>query len=137
MSAVEVRGMGGIKRPQARHRWLNDKYVELQNIFETLPYNQIEEGEGDIGLVGVGMGYTYLKEAGAVISTSKYPILKLGTLPLPKEMVLKFLKGQKEILVFEEVEPVVENLIKQIALDAGVHDPRFWAAAVSTRATAN
>jgi indolepyruvate ferredoxin oxidoreductase alpha subunit len=119
MSAVEVQGMGGIKRPQARHRWLNDKYVELQDIFETLPYNKIEDGEGDVGLVGVGMGYTYLKEAGLNFNKS-YPILKLGTLPLPKEMVLKFLKGKKRILVFEEVEPVVENIIKQMALDAGI-----------------
>ncbi len=119
MSAVEVQGMGGIKRPQARHRWLNNKYVELQNIFETLPYNHIEEGEGEIGLVGVGMGYTYLKEAGLNFN-KQYPLLKLGTLPLPKEMVLKFIEGKKEILVFEEVEPVVENIIKQIALDAGV-----------------
>jgi indolepyruvate ferredoxin oxidoreductase alpha subunit len=119
MSAVEVRGMGGIKRPQARHRWLNDKYVELQQIFETLPYNHIEGNGGDIGLIGVGMGYTYLKEAEQNFG-KQYPILKLATLPLPKEMVIKFLKGKKSVLVFEEVEPVVENLIKQTALDAGI-----------------
>lgn len=33
---------------------------------------------------------------------------------------VKFLEGKKSVLIFEEVEPVVENLIKQIALDNGI-----------------
>ena len=119
MSAVEVRELGGIKRPQARHRWLNAKHEELAGLFEESPFNSLEGGQGELGLVGCGMGYTYLKEA-ALNFARDYPILKLGTLPLPRRMVLEFLKGRKRILVFEEVEPVVENLLKQIALDHGV-----------------
>ena len=119
MSAVEVRELGGIKRPQARHRWLNAKYEELAGLFEESPFNSIEKGDGDLGLVGCGMGYTYLKEA-AQNFDKYYPVLKLGTLPLPRKMVLRFLEGKKRILVFEEVEPVVENLIKQIAQKEGV-----------------
>ena len=116
MSAVEVRELGGIKRPQARHRWLNAKYQELAELFEESPYNRIEEGTGDLGLVGCGIGYTYIKEA-ARSFPKNYPVLKLGTLPLPEKLVLKFLEGKKRLLVFEELEPVVENLIKQLALD--------------------
>ncbi len=119
MSAVEVRELGGIKRPQARHRWLNAKYAELQELFETSPYNSVEEGRGDIGLVGCGIGYTYIKEA-ARNFTPDYPILKLGTLPLPPRLVLDFLRDKKRVLVFEELEPVVENLLKQLALDNGL-----------------
>jgi len=119
MSAVEVRELGGIKRPQARHRWLNAKYQELTELFEKSPFNWIEGGEGELGLIGCGIGYTYLKEAGLNFSRG-YPILKLGTLPLPRRMVLDFLKGKKKVLVFEELEPVVENLIKQLALDNGL-----------------
>jgi len=116
MSAVEVRELGGIKRPQARHRWLNNKYKELTELFEESPFNHIEEGEGDIGVVGSGMGYTYLKEATCKFNRH-YPILKLGTLPIPRRKVLQFLKGKKRIVVFEEIEPVIENLLKELCLD--------------------
>jgi len=113
MSAVEVRELGGIKRPQARHRWLNQKYKELQALFEDSPYNHIEPGEGDVGLIGCGIGYTYIKEVESAFGR-KFPLLKLGTLPLPRGKVLDFLKGKKRVVVFEEIEPVVENLIKQL-----------------------
>ena len=119
MSAVEVRGMSGIKRPQARHRWLNDKYHELAELFETSPYNLIEGGDGDIGLVGCGIGYTYLKEAERNFEKT-YPILKLGTLPIPPKLVAEFLKGKKRLVAFEEIEPVVETLIKKLALENGI-----------------
>ena len=119
MSAVEVREYGGIKRPQVRHRWLNNKYRELAELFEESPFNRIEGGDGDVGLIGCGIGYTYLKEA-SVAFDRQYPILKLGTLPLPEKKILRFLEGKKTILVFEEIEPVVENLLKQLCLDHGV-----------------
>ena len=113
MSAVEVRELGGIKRPQARHRWLNSKYTEIQQLFEKSPYNHIEEGEGDIGLVGCGIGYTYIKEVESMLA-KKHPILKLSTLPIPNKKVLDFLRDKKSIIIFEELEPVVENLIKEL-----------------------
>ncbi len=113
MSAVEIRELGGIKRPQARHRWLNDKYKEIQELFEDSPFNHVEDGEGNIGLVGCGIGYTYIKEAGQMLN-KRYPILKSCTLPIPKKKVLDFLKNKEKIIVFEELEPVVENLLKQL-----------------------
>lgn len=116
MSAVEVRELGGIKRPQARHRWLNKKYKEMMGLFEDSPFNGIEYGEGEIGLVGCGIGYTYIKEAAQKFN-KKYPILKLGTLPIPEKKVLRFLEDKKRVIVFEEIEPVVENLIKQLCHD--------------------
>jgi indolepyruvate ferredoxin oxidoreductase alpha subunit len=116
MSAVEVRELGGIKRPQARHRWLNAKYRELAGIFEESPYNHIEPGEGDIGLIGCGMGYTYIKEAVQDFDRP-YPIMKINTLPIPERKVLSFLQGKRRVIVFEEIEPVVENLIKQFCSD--------------------
>ncbi len=119
MSAVEVRELGGIKRPQARHRWLNAKYREIAELFETSPYNHIETGSGDIGLIGCGIGYTYIKEASLHFSKS-FPILKLGTLPIPQKLVLEFLKGKSKVVVFEEIEPVVEGLIKQLCHESRV-----------------
>jgi indolepyruvate ferredoxin oxidoreductase alpha subunit len=119
MSAVEVRELGGIKRPQARHRWLNHKYSELTALGEDSPFNSIEEGEGEIGLVGCGIAYTYIKEAASRFS-KRYPILKLGTLPIPEKKALAFLKNKKKVVVFEEIEPVVENLLRQLCQENGI-----------------
>jgi indolepyruvate ferredoxin oxidoreductase, alpha subunit len=113
MSAVELPQFGGLKRPQIRHRWLNEKQPLLQKIMEESPYNWIEKGEGKTGLVGCGMGYTWTKEAEQFMDT-RLPLLKLGTLPLPRKKILDFVKGLDRLIIFEETEPFVENLIKMI-----------------------
>ena len=113
MSAVELPQFGGLKRPQIRHRWLNEKQPLLQEIMEESPYNWMEGGEGKIGVVGCGMGYTLFKEAEQYVAP-KPPLLKLGTLPLPKKKIREFVRGLEKVVVFEETEPFVEGLLKKI-----------------------
>ncbi len=113
MSAVELPQFGGLKRPQIRHRWLNEKQTLLKHIMEESPFNWIEKGEGKVGLIGCGMGYTWIKEAEQFLE-GKLPLLKLGTLPLPRRKLLEFCRGLEKIVVFEETEPFVENLCKAI-----------------------
>jgi indolepyruvate ferredoxin oxidoreductase alpha subunit len=113
MSAVELPQFGGLKRPQIRHRWLNEKQPMLQKIMEESPYNRIEKGEGKIGLVGCGMGYTWIKEAEQFLG-ARLPLLKLGTLPLPRRKILEFAQGLDRLVIFEETEPFVEDLCKRI-----------------------
>ena len=113
MSAVEMPKFGGVKRPQIRHRWLNEKQALLQKIMEESAYNWIETGEGKIGLVGCGMGYTLTKEAEQYLDRS-LPLLKLGTLPLPRKKIKDFVRGLEKLVIFEETEPFVEGLFKKI-----------------------
>lgn len=113
MSAVEVKEFDGIKRPQVRHRWLNSKQKELQELMEESRFNSVEPGEGKIGLIGCGIGYSYLREA-ARYADKCYPILKLCTLPLPEKKVVSFAEGLDTIVVFEETEPYVEGKVKEI-----------------------
>jgi indolepyruvate ferredoxin oxidoreductase alpha subunit len=113
MSAVELPQFGGLKRPQIRHRWLNEKQPMLQKIMEESPYNRIEKGEGKIGLVGCGMGYTWIKEAEQFLG-ARLPLLKLGTRPLPRRKILEFAQGLDRLVIFEETEPFVEDLCKRI-----------------------
>lgn len=113
MSAVELPQFGGLKRPQIRHRWLNEKQTLLKQIMEESPFNWIEEGEGKVGLIGCGMGYTWIKEAEQFVE-DKLPLLKIGTLPLPRRKLLDFIRGLDRIVVFEETEPFVEYLCKAI-----------------------
>jgi indolepyruvate ferredoxin oxidoreductase alpha subunit len=116
MSAVVEKEYGGELRPKMRHRWLNNKQAELKAIMEESSFNWIESSEGNIGFVGCGIGYAFLKEAEKIYGQS-LPIMKLGTLPIPEKKTLEFLKGLKTVVVFEEIEPVVEKLIKQLCFE--------------------
>jgi indolepyruvate ferredoxin oxidoreductase, alpha subunit len=113
MSAVELPQFGGLKRPQIRHRWLNEKQTLLRQIMEESPYNWIEKGEGKVGLIGCGMGYTWIREAAQFMS-APLPLLKLGTLPLPRKKILEFAQGLEKVIIFEETEPFVEDLCKKM-----------------------
>ena len=120
MSAVVEKELGGELRPKMRHRWLNQKQVELEAIMEESRYNAIEEGEGEVGFIGCGIAYSYLKEAEQIYG-KKVPIMKLCTLPMPEKKVMSFLQGKKTVVILEEVEPVVERMIKQLCMDNDIN----------------
>lgn len=119
MSAVVEKEYGGELRPKMRHKWLNDKQAVLQEVVSASPFNRIENGEGDVGFIGCGIGYAYLKEAMQILGRT-LPLLKIGTLPLPEELVLSFVKKCQKVVVLEEVEPVVERLVKELCFTHGV-----------------
>jgi indolepyruvate ferredoxin oxidoreductase alpha subunit len=116
MSAVVEKELGGELRPKMRHRWLNNKQPALKAYAEESPFNHIEAAAGDVGFIGCGIGYAFLKEAEQIYG-KKLPIMKLGTLPLPEQKVLSFVKGLTKVVIFEEIEPVVERLIKQLCFE--------------------
>jgi indolepyruvate ferredoxin oxidoreductase alpha subunit len=119
MSAVAEKDLGGELRPKMRHRWLNEKQPDLKAIMEDLPFNWHEDGDGEVGFVSCGIGYAFLKEAEEIYG-KKLPILKLSTLPLPEKKVLDFVRRFQRVVVFEEVEPVVETLIKTLCFEHGI-----------------
>lgn len=113
MSAVSEPMAGGKMRPLWRHRLLNEKQAEFIRYAEESPFNSVENGEGKIGFIGCGTGYTFIKEAELIMGIN-LPLLKLCTLPLPRAKVLSFLKDLETVVVFEEIEPVVERMLKQL-----------------------
>jgi len=119
MSAVREPKAGGTLRPVLRHRWLNQKQAELALIMEDSSFNYMEEGEGRTGLVACGIGYAFVKEAEQMLG-KKFPVLKLGTLPLPRKKVLQFARNMDRLVVYEDSEAVVEGLIKQLLHDEGI-----------------
>jgi len=119
MSAVREPKAGGVLRPVLRHKWLNEKQPELLQIMEDSPFNYLEEGDGNIGLIACGIGYAYLKEAEKILG-KKFPILKLGTLPLPRDKVTKFARQMDKLVVYEDSEAVVECLLKELLYDEGI-----------------
>jgi indolepyruvate ferredoxin oxidoreductase, alpha subunit len=85
---------------------LNKKAAELS---ERSKLNFVE-GDSDIGVITSGVGYTYAKECLSDVS-----ILKIGfTNPLPEKKILKFMKGKKEVIIVEELEPFLEDQVLRI-----------------------
>jgi len=119
MSAVTEPKAGGVLRPVLRHKWLNEKQPALLQIMEESRFNHVEKGEGSIGLVTCGIGYAYVKEAEEILG-KKFPILKLGTLPLPRSKVIKFARKMDKLVVYEDSEGVVECLLKELLYDEGI-----------------
>jgi len=98
------------------HKSLLQKYDKATAKSETSPYNTVM-GNGKWGIVTNGVSYNYVKDAVEDLGlSSKVSILKLGfSWPLPKDLILRFLKQVEKVLVVEELEPIMENDIKALA----------------------
>jgi len=70
--------------------------------------NRVEYNDTKIGFITSGIPYYYVKEAMPSAS-----VLKLGMVhPLPKKLILDFASKVDQLVVFEELEPVIEEQIR-------------------------
>ncbi|WP_048056035.1 indolepyruvate ferredoxin oxidoreductase subunit alpha [Pyrococcus sp. ST04] len=107
-----------------RHKWLNDTLRKIEDEFNALKFNWIE-GEGEIGIIVEGAPYNYVKEVLPEIGEN-FKILKLSTPhPLPRRLVIEFLKSVKRVIVIEEGAPFLEEEIKIVAYEEGLRVPIF------------
>jgi len=63
------------------------------------------------GIVSGGVSYAYAQEAlnSQEIKGVDYALLKISAYPFPDKLALKFLQDIDEVLVIEELDPVIEN----------------------------
>ncbi len=98
---------------------MHRRIVELTEFAETTGFNQIIEGDDNIGIITSGVSYQYVREVFSDATT-----LKLGlTFPLPPRLLQKFAKQVKKIFVVEELDPFLEESIK--AMGIHVEGKRF------------
>ncbi|HEX2924740.1 MAG TPA: indolepyruvate ferredoxin oxidoreductase subunit alpha [Ruminiclostridium sp.] len=91
-----------------KHIHIEQLQHKLSDIFSSLGFNRVE-GKGKLGIAASGVAYAYVAEALEKLQAA-VKIFKVGTpYPLPKEMAASFLEGLEEVLVFEELDPVVEE----------------------------
>lgn len=101
-----------------RHQWLEKQREILSEEFSDAPWNFMIPG-GRLGIVTSGVSYLYVREAMARLGVSA-TVLKVGTpYPMPERLVKTFLNQVDQILVVEELDPVLEEGIKRIGFDAG------------------
>ncbi len=69
------------------------------------------EGSGPIGIACGGISYTYVKETIAG-HEDEFTILKIATpYPFPARLARQFLMGVDKVLVFEELDPYIEDAL--------------------------
>jgi len=109
------------------HELLREKLRRAGRVFETSPFNFFRGPEKpELLIITCGSGWMYSLEAVANLELNeRVGILKLGTTwPLPDQMVLKHLKEVNHVLFVEEVNPFLENSVKELfaqnCVDLGV-----------------
>ncbi len=102
---------------QVLHDRLNKKLEQIEEKYG-LELNKVFPGEGKIGIITSGVSFEYAKEALLEMGLNP-PIAKINlTHPISKSFVSDFIKDKESVLVLEELEPVLENFVKQIAKEA-------------------
>ncbi len=81
---------------------------------EQSPFN-FESGEGSMGVIASGVAYAYARE---FLEDARF--LKLGfTYPLPEKRMRKFISSFDRVAVFEELTPLIEEKVIQLAKEEG------------------
>ena len=95
------------------HKKMEARNKELSTVFSSGRYNRIEGNtEAKKGIASGGISYTYMKET----VPEEVKILKVGTPhPFPEELAVQFLTGLSEVLVLEELDPVIEKELVYLA----------------------
>ena len=97
---------------RVRHPLMEERLVKLAAYAETFPFNKIELGERQIGIIANGISYQYAREV-----FPKASFLKLGmTYPLPEKLIREFASKVDRILVIEELDPFLEEHIKMMGI---------------------
>jgi indolepyruvate ferredoxin oxidoreductase alpha subunit len=104
---------------RVRHPELLKMLEKAEKISEKSQFNKIINigKPKDWGIVTSGVSFNYVKEAAENLKLN-VKILKLGmTHPLPRKMCKNFIKSCKNIVIVEELEPILENQFKAMAYD--------------------
>lgn len=100
------------------HIKLEEMQDKMSDLFSDSPYNHIT-GKGSKGIAASGMAYSYVKEVLSSIDED-IKLLKVGNpYPFPKKLAGSFMEGLNEIMVFEELDPVIEESLLELSAVSG------------------
>ena len=89
-----------------RHPIVEERTKKLAAWAEDAEINRVEEGSGKLGIITSSTSYQYVKE----VFGTEASILKLGMVhPLPEKKIRAFAASVEELIVVEELDPVIED----------------------------
>lgn len=99
---------------QLRHIEVEKRMIQMQEDCNQFEINKAEYKDLSIGFITSGIPYLYVKEAMPNAS-----VLKLGMVhPLPKKLIEEFASKVDKLVIFEELEPVIEEQVKAWGIEA-------------------
>lgn len=95
------------------HIKLANRERELDEKFSAYPLNTAENtADGRRAIACGGISYAYVKEALDQLGAKDVPLLRIATpYPFPEQLAADFLRDKDEILVAEELDPVIERAL--------------------------
>jgi indolepyruvate ferredoxin oxidoreductase, alpha subunit len=106
----------------ARHNKIRllERIKKISEAAEDFPFNKINlVSNTKIGIISSGIPYSHTLDAINLLKLQdKVSTFQLGMVyPLPKKKLCEFMKQFEEIIVIEELEPIIEQDVKQIAFE--------------------
>ena len=98
-----------------RHPVVEDRTAALSEFANDCIYNKVEMNSNEIGIITSGCSYLYVKE----VLGDNVSILKIGMPhPLPDKLIKDFASKVKKLYVIEELDPIIENHVKSLGIEA-------------------
>ncbi len=100
------------KMSYQNHIKIEERNEKLSEVFSAWPMNKVRGGSGEKGVVSGGISFAYARE----VIPEEIPLLKISTPhPFPERLAKEFMEGLREVLVLEELDPVIEKELLKIA----------------------
>jgi indolepyruvate ferredoxin oxidoreductase alpha subunit len=102
---------------RARHLVLLERLKQAELLADRSPLNKVLKvgSGGKLGIITSSAGFNYSMDATKALGMSA-DVLKLGfSYPLPRGIVIDFLRSHDSVLVVEELEPVLETGVRALA----------------------
>jgi len=109
-----------------RHRWLNSRLGLTEGVLTKLyPGANRVEGSGELCVVTEGAAYNYVREVLEDLGVGA-SVVKLSLLyPPPTKFLEDALRGCREVLVVEELDPYLETVVKKVLYELGTRVPVY------------
>ncbi|MHC1631086.1 MAG: indolepyruvate ferredoxin oxidoreductase subunit alpha [Methanotrichaceae archaeon] len=95
------------------HAELLAKQDDIEAALAKKPWNKMKL-KGDVGIIASGISGLYAQEAIAEMEAD-LSLLRIGTCPPPRKMIGRFLEQVRQVMVIEEMDPVIEEVVKMVA----------------------
>ncbi len=110
---------GGFKLGSAQtvklHGETLKKIKKVKKSLSQKDLNSVQKASGKQGIITTGISYLYVKEAFKQLNL-KLPLLKLDwDYPIDSETIGWFIQNLEEVLVIEELDPIIENEVSIIS----------------------
>ncbi|WP_406658130.1 indolepyruvate ferredoxin oxidoreductase subunit alpha [Methanolobus sp. ZRKC2] len=107
------------KNARIQHPRLLELQKDILGELEDSPWNELDLREdAKTGVIASGIASVYAEEA-IIKQGINASFLKIGTYPLPDKKIRTLMENSDRIIIFEEMEPVVEEQVRIIAQETG------------------